>query len=63
MSAPAGPPPRIQIPRWIQLVGLPLAVFFAWVFGQAAGHAFFLFLLALLIALLLDPIVRGARQR
>jgi predicted PurR-regulated permease PerM len=40
-------------------VGLPLAVFFAWVFGQAAGHAFFLFLLALLIALLLDPIVRG----
>ena len=59
MSAPpaAGPPPRILIPRWIQLVGLPLAVFFAWVFGQAAGHALFLFLLALLIALLLDPLV------
>jgi predicted PurR-regulated permease PerM len=57
VSAPAAPPPRIQIPRWIQLVGLPVAVFFAWVFGQAAGHTFFLFLLAALIALLLDPIV------
>ena len=54
-----GPPPRILIPRWIQLVGLPVAVFFGWVFGQAAGHTLFLFLIALLIALLLDPIVRG----
>jgi predicted PurR-regulated permease PerM len=57
VSAPAGPPPRIEIPRWIQLVGLPVAVFFAWVFGQAAGHTVFLFLVAALIALLLDPIV------
>ena len=57
MSAPVGPPPRIQIPRWIQLVGLPLAIFFAWVFGQAVGHTVFLFLIALLVALLLDPIV------
>jgi len=59
MSAQPGPPPRILIPRWIQLVGLPVAVFFGWVFGQAAGHTLFLFLIALLIALLLDPIVRG----
>ena len=57
VSAPAGPPPRIEIPRWIQLVGLPVAVFFAWVFGQAVGHTVFLFLVAALIALLLDPIV------
>ncbi len=57
MSAPAGPPPRIEIPRWIQLVALPLGVFFAWVFGQAVAHTLFLFLIALLIALLLDPIV------
>ncbi len=57
MSAPAAPPPRVQIPRWIQLVGLPVGVFFAWVFGQAAAHTVFLFLVAALIALLLDPIV------
>jgi len=38
-------------------VGLPVAVFFAWVFGKAAGHTLFLFLVAALITLLLDPIV------
>jgi predicted PurR-regulated permease PerM len=56
VTAQAGPP-RIQIPRWVQLVGLPLLVFFAWVIAQAAGHTIFLFLVATLIALLLDPIV------
>jgi predicted PurR-regulated permease PerM len=57
MSAPAGPPPRIVIPRWVQLVGLPVGIFFAWIFAQAAGHTVFLFLIATLIALLLDPLV------
>ena len=57
MTAPAGRPPRIEIPRWIQLVGLPLLLVFAWVVARAAGHAVFLFLVAALIALLLDPIV------
>jgi predicted PurR-regulated permease PerM len=56
MSAPVGPPP-IQVPRWVQLVGLPLLVFFAWVLAQSVGHTIFLFLVAALIALLLDPIV------
>src|SRR5215475_13940109 len=42
VNAPAGPPPRIEIPRWIQLIGLPVAIFFAWVFGQAVGHTVFL---------------------
>jgi predicted PurR-regulated permease PerM len=32
-------------------------IFFAWVFGQAVAHTVFLFLVAALIALLLDPIV------
>jgi predicted PurR-regulated permease PerM len=59
VSAYPGPPPRIQIPRWIQLVGLPVAIFFAWVLGQEVAHTLFLFLVALMIALLLDPIVRG----
>ena len=62
MSAPAGPPPRIEIPRWIQLVGLPVGIFFAWVFAQAAGHTLFLFLIATLIALLLDPLVLALGQ-
>src|SRR5207249_2663905 len=39
------------------LVGLPLLLVFAWVLARAAGHALFLFLVAALLALLLDPIV------
>jgi len=58
VSAPAAGPPRIQIPRWIQLVGLPLLLLLGWVLARAAGHVVFLFLVAALIALLLDPIVR-----
>jgi predicted PurR-regulated permease PerM len=55
---PAGPP-KIEIPRWIQLVGLPLVLLFAWTMAAAVSHAVFLFLVAALIALLLDPLVRA----
>ncbi|MGH2935063.1 MAG: AI-2E family transporter [Gaiellaceae bacterium] len=48
-----------MIPRWVQLVGLPLLLVFAWVVAGAVRHALFLFLVALLIALLLNPVVRG----
>jgi predicted PurR-regulated permease PerM len=58
MNASGGGAPRIQIPRWIQLVGLPLLIVFAWLFARAAGHVVFLFIVAALIAFLLDPIVR-----
>ncbi len=56
-----GPPAstRIEIPRWVQLVGLPLLLLLAWVVAGAVRHAVFLFLVALLIALLLNPLVRG----
>jgi predicted PurR-regulated permease PerM len=50
---------RIEIPRWIQLVGLPLLLLLVWVVAGAVRHAVFLFLVALLIALLLNPLVRG----
>jgi predicted PurR-regulated permease PerM len=52
-------PARIAIPRWIQLVGLPLLLLLAWVVAGAVRHVVFLFLVALLIALLLNPLVRG----
>ena len=56
-----GPPAstRIEIPRWVQLVGLPLMLLFVWVVAGAVRHVVFLFLVALLIALLLNPLVRG----
>jgi predicted PurR-regulated permease PerM len=55
---------KIQIPRWIQLVALPLLLLFLWVFAGAVRHVVFLFLVAALVALLLNPLVRGvARAR
>jgi predicted PurR-regulated permease PerM len=51
--------PRIEIPRWVQLVGLPLLLLLIWVVAGALRHAVFLFLVAALIALLLNPVVRG----
>ena len=50
---------RIEIPRWVQLVGLPLVLLLVWVVAGALRHVVFLFLVAALIALLLNPIVRG----
>jgi predicted PurR-regulated permease PerM len=50
---------RIEVPRWIQLVGLPVLLLFVWVMAGAVRHVIFLFLVAALIALLLNPLVRG----
>ena len=58
MAGPAAGAAKIQIPRWIQLVGLPLLLLLLWVVAGAARHVVFLFLVAALIAFLLNPIVR-----
>jgi predicted PurR-regulated permease PerM len=64
IASMAEPPPpvvrtaRIEIPRWIQLVGLPLLLLFLWAVAGAVRHAVFLFLVASLVALLLNPLVR-----
>jgi predicted PurR-regulated permease PerM len=54
-----GAAPKIRIPRWMQLVGLPLLLILAWVVAGRVFHVVFLFLVAGLIALLLDPIVNA----
>ena len=54
-----GAAPKIQIPRWMQLVGLPLLLILAWVVAGRVFHVVFLFLVAALIALLLDPVVKA----
>ncbi len=53
---------KILIPRWIQLVGLPLLLLLLWVVAGAVRHVIFLFLVALLIALLLSPVVRVVQR-
>jgi predicted PurR-regulated permease PerM len=55
----AGSPQKLQIPRWIQLVGLPVLLLLLWSVAGTVRHVVFLFLVAGLIALLLNPIVRG----
>jgi len=57
--AGAPTPTRIVVPRWVQLVGLPLFLLLVWVVAGTLRHVVFLFLVAALIALLLNPIVRG----
>jgi len=52
-------PPKLQIPRWIQLVTLPLLLLLIWAVAGAVRHVIFLFLVAGLIAFLLNPLVRG----
>src|SRR4029077_15026949 len=57
----AMPPPApvtIQIPRWAQLVLLPILLLLVWTVAGAVRHVLFLFLVSLLIALLLNPLVR-----
>src|SRR5919199_1574462 len=59
---PDGAPAKIEIPRWIQLVGLPLLLLFAWTVAGAVRHVVFLFLVAALIAILLNPLVRALKR-
>jgi predicted PurR-regulated permease PerM len=51
-----------MVPRWVQLVGLPLLALLAWVLLTAASHIVFLFVLAALVALLLDPLVLALQR-
>jgi predicted PurR-regulated permease PerM len=54
-----GSPQKLEIPRWIQLVTLPLLLLLIWAVAGAVRHVVFLFLVAGLVALLLNPLVRG----
>lgn len=61
---PAGPPAaaviaaaRVVVPRWVQLVLLPLALLALWALAKAAGKVLVIFVIAGLIALILNPAV------
>jgi predicted PurR-regulated permease PerM len=62
MAFMSGGTPTIQIPRWIQLVGLPVVALIAILLAGKVFHAVFLFVVAGLIALLLDPLVRALER-
>jgi predicted PurR-regulated permease PerM len=56
-------PPRQVVPRWIQLVVLPIALLALWALAQAAGSVLVLFIVAGLIALILNPAVAFLQRR
>ena len=49
----------LRIPRWIQLIALPLLVLAAWALAGALQSTLIVFIIAALVALLLNPFVRS----
>ena len=50
--------PPVVVPRWIQLVLLPLAILGLWALARAAGTVLLILLVASVVALILNPLVR-----
>jgi predicted PurR-regulated permease PerM len=55
------PPPAaarpVVVPRWVQLVMLPISVLALWVVARAAGPVLLIFIAAGIVALILNPLV------
>ncbi len=56
-------PARAVIPRWIQLAVLPVALLAVWALANVAGQVLVLFIVAGLIALILNPAVAFLQRR
>jgi len=63
VDASLAEPARVIVPRWIQLVLLPLAVLASWALARAAGRLLLLFIVAAVIALILNPAVAFVQHR
>jgi predicted PurR-regulated permease PerM len=53
---------RVVVPRWVQLVGLPLPVLAIYVIARAAGPVLLIFTIAAVIALILNPLVEFVQR-
>jgi predicted PurR-regulated permease PerM len=56
-------PPREVVPRWIQLAVLPIALLAVWALLKTAGSVLLVFIVAALIALILNPAVAFLQRR
>jgi predicted PurR-regulated permease PerM len=52
------PPTPVIVPRWIQMVALPLALLGLWALARAAGSVLLILVAASTVALILAPLVR-----
>lgn len=59
--SPAVPP--VMVPRWIQLVVLPLAILGLWALARAAGTVLLVLIAAGTFALILNPLVKRLSRR
>jgi predicted PurR-regulated permease PerM len=59
-SAPPAPPvvAPVVVPRWVQLVLLPIALLGLWALARAAGTVLLILIAASTVALILNPLVR-----
>ena len=56
-------PERTIVPRWVQLAVLPIALLAVWTLANIAGQVLVLFIVAGLIALILNPAVAFLQRR
>jgi len=67
MSDHPTPPPRVPaplvVPRWVQLVTLPVGILALWALARAAGTVLLVFIVAAVIALILNPLVAALQRR
>jgi predicted PurR-regulated permease PerM len=56
-------PTRVVVPRWVQLVTLPLAILALWALARAAGTVLLVFIAAAVTALILNPMVSALQRR
>jgi predicted PurR-regulated permease PerM len=60
---PPPPAPKVVVPRWIQLVALPLMIIALYLVAKAAGPVLLAFAVAGIVALILNPIVTFLQRR
>ncbi|MBV9464888.1 MAG: AI-2E family transporter [Solirubrobacterales bacterium] len=60
----AGPPlAPVVVPRWVQLVLLPIALLALWALARAAGPVLLILIVASMVALILNPLVKLLERR
>ncbi|HEY5188421.1 MAG TPA: AI-2E family transporter [Solirubrobacteraceae bacterium] len=59
----ASPIAPVVVPRWVQMVMLPIALLALWALARAAGAVLLILIVASLVALILAPLVRVLSHR
>lgn len=63
VSGERPPVPPVVVPRWVQLVMLPLGIIAMWALARASGRVLLIFLVAGVLALILNPMVAWLQRR